>query len=241
MNSGSPAAVRSVLVVDDDPVSLAVAGIILESEGCTVLAAGSGEEALALLDSGPSDPPDCILADLRMPSLSGVTLARRLRQAAPQALLLAMSATPPREAKGYDGILKKPLTPETLHAAFAQRPSAGNGSASSADGSAYLDAEIFARLRAAMPRDGLEEIFNVFLSDTRTRIAAMREADPETVRREAHTVKGGAAMVGARQVSLAAAAVESGIDDPGARLRKLDEMEAHCRSTEIILKKRLKA
>jgi hypothetical protein len=33
--------------------------------------------------------------------------------------------------------------------------------------------------------------------------------------------------------------VEAGIDDPGDRLLKLDEIEAHCCSTEIILKQRL--
>ncbi len=67
----------------------------------------------------------------------------------------------------------------------------------------------------------------------------MRSAEPAAIRREAHTIKGGAGMVGAVLVARAAAAVEAGIDDPGDRLRKLDEIEAHCRSTEIILKQRL--
>ena len=69
----------------------------------------------------------------------------------------------------------------------------------------------------------------------------MRKADPVTVRKEAHTIKGGASMVGALQISRAAAVLESGVDDPDDRLRKLDEMEAQCRFVAIILKQRLKA
>jgi HPt (histidine-containing phosphotransfer) domain-containing protein len=106
---------------------------------------------------------------------------------------------------------------------------------------AVLDAEIFERLRRAIDPDGLEEVFSVFLKDTHDRLAAMRNADPATIRREAHTIKGGASMVGALQISRAAAAIESGIDDPDDRLRKLDEMEAQCRFAAIILKQRLKA
>jgi HPt (histidine-containing phosphotransfer) domain-containing protein len=68
----------------------------------------------------------------------------------------------------------------------------------------------------------------------------MRRADTATVRREAHTIKGGAAMIGARQVAEAASAVESGIDHDGDRFRKLDEIEAHCRRAEFILLQRLK-
>ena len=104
-----------------------------------------------------------------------------------------------------------------------------------------IDSEIFNRLRHAITPDGLEEVFSVFINDTRNRIAIMRAADPDTIRREAHTVKGGASMVGALQISRSAAAIESGIDDPDDRLRKLDDMEAQCRFAEIILRQRLKA
>ncbi len=106
---------------------------------------------------------------------------------------------------------------------------------------AVLDPDIFERLRRAITPDGLEEVFTVFLNDTHERILAMRTADPATIRKEAHTIKGGASMVGALQISRAAAVLESGVDDPDDRLRKLDEMEAQCRFAAIILKQRLKA
>ncbi len=237
MDSGRSPTPRRVLAVDDDPVSLAVTVVLLEAEGCFVLQAASGPQAL---DIAASDPPDCILADLRMPGLASTELARSLRKTAPRALLLAMSATPPQQLEGYDGILRKPLSPESLRAALARRPVAVNGAAvEDPNSAAILDPGIFERLRRAIDPDGLEEVFSVFFNDTRERIAVMRDADPATVRREAHTIKGGASMVGALQISRAAAAIESGIDDPDDRSRKLDEMEAHCRFATIILRQRL--
>ena len=138
----------------------------------------------------------------------------------PQALLLAMSATPPPHLDGYDGVLKKPLSPDSLRAALDRAPAPVLATVSTEEdpkGSAVLDPEIFERLRRAIAPDGLEEVFSVFLSDTTERIAVMRRADPDTVRREAHTIKGGASMVGALQIARAAAAIESGIDDPDDR------------------------
>jgi CheY-like chemotaxis protein/HPt (histidine-containing phosphotransfer) domain-containing protein len=242
MDSGPSPISRRVLAVDDDPVSLAITAVLLEAEGCVVFQAHSGAQAL---EFASADPPDCILADIRMPGLSSTDLARSLRKAAPRALLLAMSATPPARLDGYDGVLSKPLSSESLRAALARRIANGPHGATTAlhdpKEDAVLDADIFERLRRAIDPDGLEEVFSVFLKDTYDRIAVMRRADPATLRREAHTIKGGASMVGALQISRCAAAIESGIDDPDDRLRKLDEMETHCRFAEIILRQRLKA
>lgn len=227
---------RRVLAVDDDPVSLAVTAVLLEAEGCAVLQAESGEAALEM---AAAHAPDCILADLRMPGLSSTELARSLREVVPEARLFAMSATPPPHLEGYDGILRKPLSPETLQAAFTGPAIVAETDTVAAHGDAVIDPQIFQRLLTSIKASGVEEIYEVFLHDTRQRVTAMRAADPAATRREAHTIKGGAGMVGAILVARAAAAVEAGINDPGERLRKLDEIEAHCRTTEIILKQRL--
>ena len=50
-----------VLAVDDEESNIAVVGSILRSQGCIVLAAKSGEEALATAASGR---PDIILLDV---------------------------------------------------------------------------------------------------------------------------------------------------------------------------------
>jgi CheY-like chemotaxis protein len=232
-----------ILVIDDDPVSLAIAAVLLETEGCVVLQADSGERALELLAG--SGPPECILADLRMPGLSGPELAERLRSRVPGTLLLAMSATPPPEVEGYHGILQKPLSPESLRAAIDRIAEHGTihdsaPNADSGDSGVLLDEATFDRLRRSMSASALAEVVDAFLADTVTRIADMRSAAPEVVCRQAHTVRGGAAMLGAIGVSSVASVVEAGIDQPGERLRKLDELEHSLRETEVILKQRLK-
>lgn len=231
---------RRILTIDDDPVSLSIAAILLESDGWTVLQASSGREALDLLaDHG--QPPDCILADLRMSGLAGSELAAHLRHAAPGAPLFAMTATAPLALDGYDGVLAKPLSLESLRAALASYPPAEifpSPHAAYPDGA--IDSAVLDRLLRAMPPAALREVVVTFAQDAAVRLANMRRADPATVRREAHTLKGGAAMIGARQVVEAAAAVESGIDHDGELFRKLDEIEAHCRRAEGILLQRLK-
>jgi CheY-like chemotaxis protein len=246
METGRIPGLRRVLVIDDDPVSLAIAAVLLEEKGVQVAQAESGERALEMLAGG--DSPDCILADLRMPTLSGSDLAAQLRQHAPAAVLLAMSATPPDRVDGYNGVLKKPLSADDLLFAFAARrgdriepdrrtPVAGDAAEPDAR---MLDDAVFNRLRGSMPRKALQEVVDAFLHDTRERIEDMRVADAQTVRRQAHTVKGGASMLGAVRVAVTASTVEEGIDHHGERLRKVDELEYFLRKTEVILKQRLK-
>lgn len=239
MASGNTGSLRRILAVDDDPVSLAIAVVLLQAESCEVVEARSGEQALDLLSRGES--PDCILADLRMPSLSGPELASRLRAAAPRARLFAMSATPPPRVEGYDAVLRKPLSPEGLRNVLALTsvlhgsqlpPESGSGE--------ILDAAVFDRLRRSMSASALDEVISSFLDDTLMRLRLMRTAGQEAFRREAHTIKGGAAMIGALRISAAAAVLESGIDHIGERRRKLDELELDLDQTEVILNQRLK-
>ncbi|HEY6445717.1 MAG TPA: response regulator [Acidobacteriaceae bacterium] len=240
---------RRVLIIDDDAISLAVAGVLLEAEGCTVVQAESGEEALEwLAGAAAPDLPDCILTDLVMPALAGPELASRLRPAAPRALLVAMSASPPPAVEGYDRVLKKPLSPEALREALAlvsesrDRAAGAGGDAPEAEDSdsGVLDSSVFHRLRRAMSDTGLQEVICAFLEDTAVRIGAMRRGEAAQVMREAHTIKGGAGMLGLVQVAAIASAIEAGIDHHGDRQRKLDALEFSVRRAEGILKKRLK-
>ena len=70
-----------MLVVDDDADSLATAATIIESFGCSVLRAASGDEALAILDSGAH--VDLMFSDVVMPKGSGFALARGVRERRP--------------------------------------------------------------------------------------------------------------------------------------------------------------
>lgn len=57
-----------ILIVDDEPDLLTLAGQRLKSWGYEVLQAGSGEEGLRLADEGQ---PDLILLDVLMPKMKG--------------------------------------------------------------------------------------------------------------------------------------------------------------------------
>ncbi len=67
----------SILIVDDDPVSLTVMKEILATQGARLVTASSGEEALCkVLD----DDFAAILMDVRMPGIDGFTTASMIRE-----------------------------------------------------------------------------------------------------------------------------------------------------------------
>lgn len=67
-----------ILVVDDEgPIRFTLARY-MERRGHTVLDAADGEQALALLEDNSHAPFDVILADLRMPGLTGNELYAKL-------------------------------------------------------------------------------------------------------------------------------------------------------------------
>jgi two-component system cell cycle sensor histidine kinase/response regulator CckA len=66
----------SILVVDDDPESLALLTGLLASEGYQVRPADSGKLALA---SVATRPPHLILLDIGMPDIDGFEACRRLK------------------------------------------------------------------------------------------------------------------------------------------------------------------
>jgi CheY-like chemotaxis protein len=68
---------RSVLLIDDEPLTLAAMGNALRSRGYRVLMADSGAHGLEIVRQ---DSPDMIVLDLIMSDMSGFDVAERLRQ-----------------------------------------------------------------------------------------------------------------------------------------------------------------
>jgi CheY-like chemotaxis protein len=67
---------EKILVVDDEPASLALMEIMLRRKGFTVVTAGDAYRALALL---AKEKPDLIILDVMMPGITGIELCRELR------------------------------------------------------------------------------------------------------------------------------------------------------------------
>src|SRR5438034_995073 len=77
----SPAAPLKILIVDDEPAVLEALADTLAEDGHTVLSAGGGREALAVLDGG--ERVDLVITDLGMPGMTGWEVARALRTRQP--------------------------------------------------------------------------------------------------------------------------------------------------------------
>jgi len=104
---------ETVLLVEDVDTVRALAREILRLNGYTVIEARHAREAL-LLSEAHRGPVHLLLTDVMMPGMSGGELARRLREARPEARILYMS--------GYadDAIFRRALPGK--EAAFLEKP-----------------------------------------------------------------------------------------------------------------------
>jgi signal transduction histidine kinase len=119
----SPAAPLNILVVDDEPTVLEALGDTLAEDGHTVLRAGSGREALAVLDGG--ERVDVVITDLGMPGMTGWELARALRTRQPDlpvGLISGWTSSADfsaEEASHVAFVIAKPYTLGALRTALA--------------------------------------------------------------------------------------------------------------------------
>jgi two-component system, NtrC family, response regulator AtoC len=79
----------SVLVVDDEDLTLRTVSRGLREEGFEVFTAASGEDALTVFTQ---EKPDLTLLDIVLPGIDGVEVLRRMKQINPAAIILMMSA-----------------------------------------------------------------------------------------------------------------------------------------------------
>jgi PAS domain S-box-containing protein len=127
-----------VLVVDDDlGVCQSVRDVLIE-EGCTVVTASGGLEALQVLDRMPVD---CVVSDVVMPDLDGYDLYMEVKRRGPTPVLLMTGYYYDRDhvikrsrLEGLRAVVfKKPVNPDRLKALIrelCQRPSGAAAGAS---------------------------------------------------------------------------------------------------------------
>lgn len=151
-----------VLVVEDDPLQAESLAFILRQEGYAVDVALTGQQGLALARQRPH--PDVVLLDVALPDLSGIEVARRLRQdsAVPIVLLTARRQETDKITgldAGADDYVTKPFTAGELLArirARLRRGSAGSEPEPSdvfVIGGLRLDAGIYRLTRDGHPID----------------------------------------------------------------------------------------
>jgi two-component system, cell cycle response regulator DivK len=105
---------EAILIVDDNPVNLKLARVVLTAEGYDVHTAADAEEALDVLRQLK---PRLILMDIQLPGMDGLELTRRLK-ADPRmggVIIVGLTAYAMKgdEAKaraaGCDGYIPKPI------------------------------------------------------------------------------------------------------------------------------------
>ena len=241
-----------VLLVEDDEVNRMVAVGLLEAARIDVDVAVNGAEAVSMVER--KGDYEIVLMDVQMPVMDGLTATRRIRANPKFAELpvIAMSAgvmgserDACREA-GVNDFIGKPFSPEQLYAVL-EKWVTGLG-----DG-AMFDAKVLAQhdntsvslpinvdgvdVRAGLRRfAGLRGLYAKALSrfsaeyrDLPVRIRQqLAVGDMVTAVREAHSLKGAAGMIEAREIYGLALAVEQVLDqgDQTAGLALIARLEA---------------
>lgn len=111
---------RILLVEDDELVRFATAQMLRDLEHC-VMEAANGPEALEVLDA---EPVDLLLADMGLPGMSGIELAKEVRRRRPDIRVVFASGRRMLPSERDDGLLSdavelmKPYDPRALGAAL---------------------------------------------------------------------------------------------------------------------------
>jgi DNA-binding response OmpR family regulator len=109
------------LVVEDNVELRETLALLLEAPGRHVDTCASGEQALELFERSPYE---AVLADVGLPGVSGIELARRLRLRSPDTWLVLCSGAlldaPAADASGRTRVLTKPFSLGTLEALLAE-------------------------------------------------------------------------------------------------------------------------
>ena len=109
---------ETILIIEDEEAVRKMVTRILKRLGYTVLQAGSGKDALKLLET--QDRVDLVITDVVMPTMSGPDLVTKITELNPGIPTLYMSGYPD-EAIAHHGVieegitfLEKPFSPQTL-------------------------------------------------------------------------------------------------------------------------------
>ena len=107
---------RVVLVVDDEPLVLAITASMLEDFGCEVVTAGNAPEALTKLSDDPR--VEILITDINMPGMDGYELAEKAKRVREGLKVIVLSG---REQDGSEfPLIRKPFLENDLKRTMAQ-------------------------------------------------------------------------------------------------------------------------
>ncbi|MCB8746771.1 PAS domain S-box protein [Rhodoferax sp. U2-2l] len=240
-----------ILLVEDNDLNQEVAMELLRDAGFIVDLAENGEVAIQKLARGNFD---LLLMDMQMPVMDGETATRQLRQmpAYAQLPIIAMTANVQESdrqrclAAGMNDHIAKPIDPDrlwqtllqwiqpqanhlTAHASLPPVPAPAEGGVEIPANIAGLDTAL--GLRRVLGKKALYlSMLRRFVAGQKPLMVALQDAldqdDLATVERLAHTTKGTAGSIGAREVQTLAADVEMAAGQGGPRAALQSRIQA---------------
>ena len=219
-----------ILVAEDNAINREVVLNQLEYLGYQPDIVKDGREAVEMLRK---QKYDVVLMDCQMPELDGFEATAEIRQLAGEsrdAVIIAMTANAlegDREsclAAGMNDYLSKPVKTETLRQMLERWGTQAekecfkvfrDENENSVSSSEVFDCSVLESFRMMQKPDKpslVNKIIELFIEGTEKNLTLLKQgsavADPETIKRHAHGIKGSAGNIGARQMAAVCAELE---------------------------------
>jgi CheY-like chemotaxis protein len=115
------AAIREILIVDDDPTTAGLLETVLQLEGYEVRSVQSSSEVIPCLEQ---NPPDLVLMDVRLRGMDGLDVLAQIRNhpglsSMPVLLMSGMDYRHQARRAGANGFLSKPFSPDDMERQLA--------------------------------------------------------------------------------------------------------------------------
>jgi CheY-like chemotaxis protein len=258
-----PVSELRILVAEDNIINQKVALSQLRSLGYAATAVANGREAVKALKNYNYD---IVLMDCQMPEMDGFEATAEIRRNegdSNRTVIIAMTANAlegEREAcvaAGMDDYLSKPVKIESLRLMLERwavstndqlEPPAENPNISAQNvKESVIDLSVlesFREFQQPGETDLVTELINLFINDGKGRLSilkkALAEKDIKAIKREAHSLTGGAGNIGARQMTLLSRELEQKADqitEAEPLIRQLEnEFEQAVNCLEAIIK-----
>lgn len=225
----------TVLVIEDNPVNMKLATLLLRNAGHHVLCAVDAEDGLLL---ARSEQPELILMDFQLPGMNGEVATAVLKGDPATAAIFVIGQTAmemsqaQRHSAACDGYITKPLSYQELYAAIdsllltgrghaaclgATHPTEGTGmdnplTGSASDVPAAVDVSVLERVIGNAPEVILEfqNAFRTSAAEVALELkAACAAGQAVEVRRQAHKLRPSAHTVGALALETICAELET--------------------------------
>lgn len=245
-----------VLLVEDNDINQELAVELLSSNGLIVEVANNGREAIEWLER---EAFDGVLMDCQMPIMDGyeATQAIRKREEWSSLPVIAMTANAMVDDRekvlsiGMNDHISKPINVDDMFETMAKwiKPSHAFPTQDTDQAATTLSSDVMPNLPGIDTSSGLQTTQNnvrlyrkLLLRFRETQrnfsvqfIQALESEDISAAERQAHTLKGVAANLGAKQVQTKAAILEKACEENQSRIQLVNLLEAVCDELNVVL------